>query len=310
LNRSSLYYRSVETSERDRTLMNLLDQQYTETPFWGVRNMMRHLRSLGYAVGRDHVRTLLRRMGLAAVVAKRNLSKPAPAHPVYPYLLRDLAVTRPNQVWCADITYIRLDYGFAYLAAVMDWYSRCVLSWRLSNTLDSLFCVAALEEALALYGRPEIFNTDQGRQFTGWEFISTLTQHGITISMDGKGRTFDNIFVERLWRTVKYENVYLYGYQNIPEARDGLRRYFAFYNRKRFHRSLGYKPPWQVYSGEEESQGMAAVKTLEPAIISLDSPGDRRFMLMPGKSSSRDGREKREKRGGTRFTPISRRSEF
>jgi len=310
LARSSWYYQPCRDDSYNEHLMHLLDEEYTRHPFRGIGQLTDWLRSEGHPINHKRVERLMKKMGIQAIHPKRHLSGPNPGHKIYPHLLQHMPVIRPNQVWCADITYIRLDYGFAYLAAVMDWYSRCVLSWRLSNTLDSLFCVAALEEALALYGRPEIFNTDQGRQFTGWEFISTLTQHGITISMDGKGRTFDNIFVERLWRTVKYENVYLYGYQNIPEARDGLRRYFAFYNRKRFHRSLGYKPPWQVYSGEEESQGMAAVKTLEPAIISLDSPGDRRFMLMPGKSSSRDGREKREKRGGTRFTPISRRSEF
>ncbi len=232
--------------------MNLLDKQYTETPFWGVRNMTQHLRTLGHSVGRDHVRTLLRKMGLEAVFTKPNLSKPASEHKIYPYLLRDVPITRPNHVWCADIAYIRLDYGFAYLMVVMDWYSRCILSWRLSNTLDSSFCVEALGEALRLHNRPEIFNTDQGSQFTGKDFIGTLLQHDITISMDGKGRTFDNIFVERLWRTVKYENIYLYGYQNIPEARDGLRKYFEFYNKKRFHRSLNYKTPWQVYYGEFE----------------------------------------------------------
>ena len=202
----------------------------------------------------DHTRTLLRKMGLAAVFAKPNLSRPKPEYKIYPYLLSGMAITRPNQVWSADITYIRLDYGFAYLVAVLDWYSRYVLSWRLSNTLDALFCVEALKESLVLYGQPEIFNTDQGSQFTGREFTGTLAQHSITISMDGKGRAFDNIFVERLWRTVKYENVYLYGYQNIPEAREGLRRYFEFYNRERFHQRLDYKTPWQVYSEKEAAR--------------------------------------------------------
>jgi len=226
--RSRLYYKPVGISDRDRVLMNLLDQQYTKTPFWGVRNMRRHLHILGYQVGRDHTRTLLRKLGLTAVFAKPNLSRPKPEYKIYPYLLKDVAITRPNQVWSADITYIRLDYGFAYLVAVLDWYSRLVLSWRLSNTLDALFCVEALEEAIASYGKSEIFNTDQGSQFTGREFTGVLTQHGITISMDGKGRTFDNIFVERFWRTVKYENVYLHGYQNIPEAKEGLKKYFEF----------------------------------------------------------------------------------
>ena len=247
--------------------MDLLDKQYTKKPCWGVRNMMRHLRVLGHQVGRDHTRTLLRKMGLDAVFPKRNLSMPATGHQKYPYLLRDVIVDRPNQVWCSDITYIRLDYGFAYLTVVMDWFSRYVLAWRLSNTLDSLFCVAALQEALATYGKPETFNTDQGRQFTSWEFISTLTEHGIDISMDGKGRTFDNIFVERLWRTVKYEDVYLNGYQTIPEAKDGLREFFQFYNRERFHRSLGYRTPWQVYSGEADRQMIPVRKVPESARV-------------------------------------------
>jgi len=231
--------------------MNFLDQQYTKTPFWGVRNMTKHLHILGYKVGRDHVRTLLRKMGLEAVFAKPNLSKPSAAHKIYPYLLRDITVVRPNQVWCADITYIRLSYGFAYLVAIMDWYSRYVLIWRISNTLDSLFCLEALDEAFCLYGQPEIFNTDQGSQFTSKEFTDMLLARDITISMDGQGRTFDNIFVERLWRTVKYENIYLCGYQNIPETKEGLKRYFEFYNRERFHQSLDYRTPWQVYSGVE-----------------------------------------------------------
>lgn len=227
--------------------MNLLDEQYTRTPFYGVRNMTTYLRSLGYAVGKDHVRTLLRKMGLVAVFPKPNLSKPHPAHRIYPYLLRDLEVTRPNQVWCADITYIRLSWGFAYLVAVIDWYSRYVLSWRLSNTLEADFCVEALQEAIANYGIPDIFNTDQGTQFTSQDFISILTTNNISISMDGRGRCLDNIFVERLWRSVKYENVYLKGYQTIPEAREGLTGYFDFYNRERFHQSLDNKTPWQVY---------------------------------------------------------------
>ncbi len=213
--------------------------------------MTKHLHILGYKVGRDHVRTLLRKMGLEAVFAKPNLSKPSADHKIYPYLLRDITVVRPNQVWCADITYIRLSYGFAYLVAIMDWYSRYVLSWRISNTLDSLFCLDALDEAFCLYGQPEIFNTDQGSQFTSKEFTDMLLARDITISMDGQGRTFDNIFVERLWRTVKYENIYLCGYQNIPETKEGLKRYFEFYNRERFHQSLDYRTPWQVYSGVE-----------------------------------------------------------
>ena len=228
--------------------MNLLDEQYTRTPFWGVRNMTTYLRNRGYQVGKDRVRTLLRNMGLVAIFAKPNLSKPHLQHKIYPYLLRDLDIRRPNQVWSTDITYIRLNHGFAYLVAIMDWYSRYVLSWRLSNTLDSRFCVEALQDALERHGRPEVFNSDQGCQFTAQEFIGVLTGAGVTISMDGKGRCLDNIFVERLWRSVKYENVYLYGYQDIPEAREGLRNYFAFYNYERFHQGLDNKTPWQVYT--------------------------------------------------------------
>lgn len=249
VNRSTLYYKPVEISERDQTLMNLLDEQYTRTPFYGVRNMRTYLRSLGYCVGKDHVRTLLRRMGLTAVYPRRNLSKPHPEHAVYPYLLRDVAVVRSNQVWSTDITYIRLGLGFAYLVAIIDWYSRAVLAWRLSNMLDSDFCVEALKEALSAYGSPDIFNTDQGAQFTSNAFITELTKRDINISMDGRGRCLDNIFVERLWRSVKYENVYLFGYQTIPEARSGLAAYFEFYNKERFHQSLNNKTPLEVYTG-------------------------------------------------------------
>lgn len=248
LNRSSWHYEPVPISEEDRILMDLLDDQYTKTPFYGVRNMTTYLRELGYAIGKDHTRTLLRKMGLVAIFPKPNLSRPHPENRIYPYLLRDVDVIRPNQVWCADITYIRLSWGFAYLVAIVDWYSRCVLSWRLSNTLEADFCVEALWEAIDKYGTPDVFNTDQGTQFTSQEFINVLVTNNISISMDGRGRCLDNIFVERLWRTVKYENVYLKGYQAIPEARTGLAEYFEFYNKERFHQSLDNKTPWEVYS--------------------------------------------------------------
>lgn len=249
LNRSSWYYEPVPLSELDQTMMKLLDVQYMKTPFYGVRNMTTYLRETGYAVGKDHVRTLLRTMGLSAIFPKPNLSRPHPENRIYPYLLRDIDVIRPNQVWCSDITYIRLAWGFAYLVAVVDWYSRCVLSWRLSNTLEADFCVEALREAVDKYGAPDVFNTDQGTQFTSQEFINVLITNNISISMDGRGRCLDNIFVERLWRTVKYENVYLKGYQTIPEARLGLTEYFEFYNTERYHQSLDNKTPWAVYSG-------------------------------------------------------------
>lgn len=206
------------------------------------------MRQSGYNIGKDHVRTLLRRMGLVAVYPKLNISRRHPENRIYPYLLKDLEITRANQVWSVDITYIRLAQGFVYLVAIIDWYSRYVLSFRLSNTLDADFCVDALKEAL-MFGKPEIFNTDQGSQFTSQLFIEELVNNQISISMDAKGRVFDNIFVERLWRSVKYENVYLNGYQSIPEAKQGLKEYFKFYNLERFHQSLDYKTPWEVHCG-------------------------------------------------------------
>lgn len=248
---STLHYKPAGPSLRDQAMMTELDLKYTESPFYGVRRMTEYLaKDKGYAVGRDHVRTLLRRMGLMAIWTRPNTSKPHPEHPVYPYLLRGMNITRPNQVWSADITYIRLAQGFAYLVAVIDWHSRYVLSWRLSNTLESGFCVEALKEALERYGNPEIFNSDQGAQFTSGEFIEVLSKRGISISMDGRGRALDNVFVERLWRSVKYEDVFLRGYRTIPEAREGLALYFEFYNTARHHQGLGYKKPAQIYFGE------------------------------------------------------------
>lgn len=246
-------------SAQDQLLMNLLDQQYTKTPFWGVRNMTTHLKKLGHKIGKDHVRTLLRLLGLQAVVPRRNLSKRHPQHAVYPYLLRDVEITHPNQVWSADITYIRLAEGFVYLVAIIDWFSRYVLSWRLSNTLDTGFCLEALQEALGRYPRPEIFNTDQGVQFTSSDFIAELTKHQISISMDGRGRYLDNIFVERLWRSVKYENIYLCGYQTIPETRRGLTAYFEFYNKERYHQSLNNETPSAIYNGSFKTAYEAAI---------------------------------------------------
>ena len=262
----------VETSPRDIVLMNLLDTQYTQTPFYGVLKMTEYLNRQGYEDGKCHVRTLLRTMGLNAVYAKKNTSKPHPEHKIYPYLLSDTMIERPNQVWSADITYIRLEEGFGYLVAIIDWYSRCVLSWRLSNMLDANFCVEALEEALVKYGSPEIFNSDQGSQFTSQEFISKLTARNISISMDGRGRVFDNIFVERLWRTVKYENIYLNGYRNIPEVRGGLKNYFEFYNKERFHQSLGYKTPWEVYSEVLSNKFLKSAGSFGDNFLTLTTP--------------------------------------
>lgn len=249
INRSTLYYKPTEIRPIDRALMDLLDEQYTKTPFYGVLRMKQFLNSKGHDVGKEHVRTLLRSMGLVAVFPRPKTSGIKAYHKIYPYLLRGVEIEYPNQVWSTDITYLRLTQGFAYLVAIIDWYSRYVLSYRISNTLDAGFCVEALDEAIVKYNTPNIFNSDQGSQFTSLEFTEKLLAAGILISMDGRGRVFDNIFVERLWRSVKYENVYLSDYQNIPEARYGLKNYFEFYNNERFHQALDYKTPQQVYLG-------------------------------------------------------------
>ena len=249
INKSTLYYEPVPVSQTDLDIMTLLDKKYTARPYYGVRRMTAYLqKDEKYEVGKDHVRTLLRRMGIMALFPTRNLSKPNPAHKIYPYLLSGVAIVRVNQVWSVDITYIRLAHGFAYLVAVIDWYSRRVLSWRLSNTLESGFCMEALEESLRLYGLPEIFNSDQGSQFTSESFTSRLLENNVKISMDGRGRAYDNIFIERLWRSVKYEDIYLRQYQNIPECKTGLGKYFGFYDTERRHQSLDYKTPQEVYS--------------------------------------------------------------
>lgn len=247
LNRSNLYYESAKEDPYNLELMRLLDEEYTRYPFKGVRRMVEYLRDLGHSVNPKRVRRLLRLLGLEAIYPKKNLSKPVEAHPKYPYLLKNLEINRPGQVWCADITYIRLKQGFVYLIAIMDWYSRYVLSWKLSNTLDAAFCVDALEEALIFYRKPDIFNTDQGSQFTSASFTGLLLVQGIQISMDGKGRAFDNIFIERLWRSLKYEEVYLHDYADVREAKSRLKIYFDFYNYCRHHQALGYKKPVEVY---------------------------------------------------------------
>lgn len=246
LERSSLYYEPREASGENLQLMRLLDEQYTATPFYGIRRMTAWLRTQGYLVNPKRVARLMRAMGLEAIYPKPRSSQTAPGHRVYPYLLRGLAITRANQVWSTDITYIRLQQGFVYLVAVMDWFSRYVLSWMLSVTLDGQFCREALEQALR-QGHPEIFNTDQGAQFTSSDFTGLLAREGIQISMDGRGRALDNVFVERLWRTVKYEEVYLKDYTTVPEARQALGRYFTFYNHERLHQALGYQTPAAVY---------------------------------------------------------------
>jgi putative transposase len=247
LHRWSVYYQPRPAPAEDLVLMRLLDEEYTRHPFYGSRQLTRWLREQGHEVNRKRVQRLMRVMGLEGLVPRPSTSRPHPEHKVYPYLLRGVDVTRANQVWAADITYLPMARGFAYLVAIIDWYSRAVLSWRLSNTLDGSFCIEALEEAQAKWGTPEIFNTDQGAQFTATAFTDVLREGGIKISMDGKGRCRDNIFVERLWRTVKYEEVYLHAYDDLIEAKVRLRRYFAFYNDERPHKALDYLAPAAAY---------------------------------------------------------------
>lgn len=233
--------------EDESLLLRLLDEEYTRHPFYGSRRMTKYLRGLGQVVNRKRVQRLMRTLGLAGMAPGPNTSKSHPQHKTYPYLLRGVDIIRPNQVWSTDITYIRLPRGFVYLVAIIDWYSRKVLAWRLSNTMDAGFCVDCLEEAIKAYGTPEIFNSDQGSQFTSDVFTSVLIEHGVTISMDGRGRALDNIFVERLWRTVKYEEVYLKQHGSLQDLLMGLTRYFMFYNEERLHQSLGYETPGVVY---------------------------------------------------------------
>ena len=247
-NRSNLYYQDQPEDAYNLLLMRLLDEEYTRHPCKGVIKMVKYLADLSHVVNHKRVRRLLRLMGLMAIYPKcRNLSKPHPEHKIYPYLLKHLEICSPNQVWCTDITYVRLRAGFIYLVAVMDWFSRYVLSWRVSNSLDASFCVEALQDALIYYGCPEIFNTDQGSQFTSEAFTEVLLAKEIQISMDGRGRAFDNIFIERLWRTVKYEEVFLHDYGSISEAKGKLKQYFNYYNYERHHQGLGYKKPAEIY---------------------------------------------------------------
>lgn len=246
LARATWYYQPRGESERNLRLLNLLDEQYTRTPFYGVPRMTAWLATQGELVNEKRVRRLLRLLGLTALYPKPRLSQAVAGHRIYPYLLRNVAITRVNQVWSTDITYIRLSAGFVYLVAIIDWFSRYVLSWEVSVTLESSFCLAALDWALRR-ARPEIFNSDQGSQFTSTEFTGRLLAQGILISMDGRGRALDNIFVERLWRTVKYEDVYLKEYQSVASTVSGLGAYFEFYNGTRLHQSLGYKTPAEVY---------------------------------------------------------------
>ena len=273
VSRASIYYRPAPTRAEDLELMTLMDRQYLKTPFYGSRKMKAWLRGQGYLVNRKRVRRLMRLMGLEAIYRRPNTSKPAPGHRIYPYLLKGVEVNRVNQVWASDITYIPMARGFLYLVAIMDWHSRYMLAWKLSNTMDTDFCVAALEEALGK-GRPEIFNTDQGAQFTSEAFTGLLQEQGIQVSMDGKGRYQDNIFVERLWRSVKYEEVYLKAYQTVAEARTGINVYLEFYNQQRPHQALDYRTPAEVYlSDQEAKEVMANEAGLTPAVMIPNSTG-------------------------------------
>ena len=247
VSRAAVYRKPAEVSAEDLAIMTLIDRQYLARPYYGSRRMAAWLATQGPVVNRKRVRRLMRLLGLAAIYQRPNTSKPAVAHKVYPYLLGRVAIERVNQVWCSDVTYIPMAKGFLYLVVIMDWVSRAVLAWRLSNTLGAEFCVEALEEALVRYGRPEIFNTDQGSQFTSDDFTGTLKRHGVMISMDGKGRCMDNIFVERLWRSLKYEKVYLNAYATVAEAKTGIGAWLRFYNEERQHQSLGYRTPRQIY---------------------------------------------------------------
>jgi len=274
LSRAGMYYRPAGETAENLRCMRLLDEAYTQWPFYGVRKMTAHLRGVGEAINPKRVRRLMRSMGLEAIYPKKRLSLAGEGHKRYPYLLKDLSVERPDQVWCADITYLRLRRGFLYLVAVMDWHSRYVLSWELSGALDADFCVEALEDALGS-ATPEIFNTDQGVQFTCEAFTGALEARGVRVSMDGRGRCYDNIFVERLWRSVKYEEVFLRDYADPVEARHGLKAYFRFYNEQRPHQALDYRTPAQVYfAGPSAGQrgSSAASRTVAGTSVALRAP--------------------------------------
>lgn len=244
--RSSYYYKPAAESPLNLELMRIIDEQYIRTPFYGVPRMTHLLCNMGYSIGHKRIERLMRKMGIQAIYPKKNLSKANADHKKFPYLLKGLDINRPDQVWATDITYIRMKSGFMYLVAIMDWYSRYVISWRLSNSLNTSFCIEALEEALSKR-KPEIFNSDQGSQFTSNDFVSVLQNRNIKISMDGRGRAMDNIMIERLWRSVKYEEVYLKDYQFVKDVFRGISWYFKFYNNERIHQSLGYQPPATLY---------------------------------------------------------------
>jgi putative transposase len=250
VNRSGLYYEPVGRDPDELALMRRIDEIHLEQPFLGSRKVSQALRNEGRQINRKAAQRLMRLMGIESIAPKPNTSKPCPEHPVYPYLLRSLQIVRPNHVWAADITYIPMAHGFGYLVAIIDLYSRMVLSWRLSNTQDANFCVEALQEALERFGRPEIFNTDQGSQFTSEAFTGLLRKSGVAISMDGRGRCIDNVFIERLWRSLKYEEVFLHAYDDLDEAKAGIGSYMSYFNTRRHHQSLGYQTPHSYYFGQ------------------------------------------------------------
>jgi putative transposase len=258
ISRASFYRQPGSESPENLALMRLIDEAFLEMPWYGARQMARHLRRLGWCIGRHRVRRLMRKIGLSPIYQAPKTSEPHPQHRIYPYLLRHMTIERPNQVWCADVTYIPMHRGFLYLVAVMDWASRKVLAWRLSNTMEAEFCVAALEEAIARYGKPDIFNTDQGSQFTSFAFTNTLKVAGIRISMDGRGRWMDNVFIERLWRSLKYECVFLNAFETGSEARAGIGRWIGYYNAERPHSSFGGRTPGEAYAMEPLTEKLAA----------------------------------------------------
>nr|WP_244480713.1 IS3 family transposase [Mesorhizobium sp. Root157] len=258
ISRASFYRQPAGETPENLELMRVIDEAFMEMPWYGSRQMARHLRRQGWCVGRKRVRRLMRKIGLSAIYQAPKTSAPHPQHRIYPYLLRHLAIERPDQVWCADVTYIPMRRGFLYLVAIMDWFSRKVLAWRLSNTMDVDFCVAALEEAIARHGRPDIFNTDQGSQFTSFAFTTTLKDAGIRISMDGRGRWMDNVFIERLWRSLKYECVFLSAFETGSEARSGIGSWIDYYNQRRPHSTFGGRTPDEVYAMAEMTEQLAA----------------------------------------------------
>ena len=258
ISRSGFYYQPAGETPLNLALMRLIDVQFLETPWYGSRQMARHLRREGHTVGRKRMRRLMARMGLEPIYQRPRTTIPHAGHRIYPYLLRDMVIDRPNQVWCADITYIPMRRGFHFLVAIMDWATRKVLAWRLSNTMDTEFCVAALEEAIARHGRPDIFNTDQGSQFTSFPFTNTLRDAGIRISMDGRGRWMDNVFIERLWRSLKYECVFLNAFETGSEARTGIGRWINYYNADRPHSAFDGRTPDEVYAIDQEQEKLAA----------------------------------------------------